>query len=178
MTLPLEYGYLNGLTSPKMLAEALKWYGTKEVPGPGNNPVILQWANVVGGWVKEFYKQDSTPWCALFVAYVAVKTGYPHKGNVLSAAEWLKWGIKVKFASLGDLLIFSRKGGNHVGFCVGETDTHYAVYGANQNDAVNIRWIAKSRCIGIRQTPWRVGKPGNVVPVFLENVGAISTDEA
>ena len=43
--LPPAYGWIDDLRPlPKMLEEARKLYGTFEVAGPADNPVILGWA--------------------------------------------------------------------------------------------------------------------------------------
>ncbi len=38
----------------------------------------------------------------------------------------------------------------HVGFAVGQDDTHFYVLGGNQSDAVTVARIAKSRFLGAR----------------------------
>lgn len=50
----------------------------------------------------------------------------------------------------GAVLIFERGSGGHVGFAVGQDDTHFYVLGGNQSDAVTIARIAKSRLLGAR----------------------------
>ena len=48
------------------------------------------------------------------------------------------------------MLIFERGSGGHVGFAVGQDDTHFYVLGSNQSDAVTIARIAKSRLLRTR----------------------------
>ena len=50
----------------------------------------------------------------------------------------------------GAVLIFERNSGGHVGFAVGQDDTHFYVLGGNQSDAVTITRVAKSRLLGAR----------------------------
>lgn len=47
--LPPAYGWIDDLQPlPRMVAEARKLYGTAEVQGSGDNPVILGWATRIG----------------------------------------------------------------------------------------------------------------------------------
>ena len=48
------------------------------------------------------------------------------------------------------VLVFERGSGGHVGFAIGQDDTHFFVLGGNQSDAVTIARIAKSRLLGAR----------------------------
>ena len=50
----------------------------------------------------------------------------------------------------GAVLIFERGSGGHVGFAIGQDDTHFFVLGGNQSDAVTIARVAKSRPLGAR----------------------------
>jgi len=52
MTLPQRYNWLYNESSPKMLVEAIRHYGTLELKGKGSNPNIKAWAKEVGvsGW--------------------------------------------------------------------------------------------------------------------------------
>jgi cell wall-associated NlpC family hydrolase len=79
---------------------------------------------------------------------------------------------------LGDLLVFSRKGGGHVGIYVGETGAFYHVFGANQGDQVNIRMIPKARCIAVRRPAWKIAQPDNVRVIKLTRGGVVSISEA
>ena len=77
----------------------------------------------------------------------------------------------------GDILVFSRGNGGHVGFYVGEDDTCYHVLGGNQSNMVNVTRILKSRCISIRRCSWKISQPLNVKVVKLSPNGIISTNE-
>lgn len=183
MTLPSKYRWLENEGAPKILVEALKTHGTKEVPGKADNPEILRWARVAG--LGTIYQHDETAWCGLAVAYWSVMAGYKPPANPLWALNWQTWGSSVlpKLASLGDVLVFKRKTSagwaGHVGLYVGETGTHYAVLGGNQSDQVNISLIAKDRLVAVRRSPWKVAQPSNVRPIRLSGAGTpITTNEA
>jgi cell wall-associated NlpC family hydrolase len=78
---------------------------------------------------------------------------------------------------LGDVLVFSRDGGGHVGIYVGEDAKTYRVLGGNQGDKVSIVPILKTRCVGIRRTNWKISQPKNVRKIFLSESGTLSTNE-
>jgi hypothetical protein len=50
----------------------------------------------------------------------------------------------------GPVLTFEGGSGAHVGFAVGQDDTHFYVLGGDQSDAVTIARIAKSRFLRAR----------------------------
>lgn len=174
--IPKQYAFLWEEPGPKLLVEALAWYGTQEKLGPKNTPVIMGWAKELGPDMAKVYTADSIPWCGLFMAYIAWRAGKDLPASPLWARAWASWGDKSPEASLGDVLVFSRIGGGHVGLYVGETLTYYHVLGGNQSDGVNIKLIAKSRCIAVRRQ-YRYGPPANVRKLFFEG-GKLSTSEA
>lgn len=174
--LPKEYQWLSKEPGPRILLEGLKTYGTIEKPGPGSNPSILAWARRVG--LEKVYRSDATAWCGLWMAYVALQAGWEPPLNPLWARNWLTWGEKQDRAALGDVLVFERGDGGHVGVYVGEDSRAYYVLGGNQSDQVMIKRIAKVRCIGIRRCPWRVNQPANVRPIRLSIGGSLSTNES
>jgi uncharacterized protein (TIGR02594 family) len=97
--------------------------------------------------------------------------------NPLWARNWAKFGNKALWAALGDVLVFSRDGGGHVGLYVGEDNLTYYVLGGNQEDQVCIARLAKNRCIAVRHPPWTT-EPKDVRPIRLVAAGVLSTNEA
>lgn len=176
MTLPKQYAWLADEPGPRLLTVALSLYGTAEKPGPGNNPSILAWAKEVG--LDKVYKQDSIAWCGLFMAYTALQAGWEPPLNPLGARNWQAFGVKAEEPMLGDVLVFSRKGGGHVGIYVGEDDTAFHVLGGNQSDMVNIKRVARSRLLQARRCKWKIAQPGNVRVVKLGASGSLSQNEA
>lgn len=175
MTLPAAYAWLEKEPAPRMLVEALKLYGTVETPGKGSNPTILAWAKEVG--LERIYTADSVPWCGLFMAVVAMRAGKRLPHAPLWALNWARWGEDGGQPELGDVLVFTRPGGGHVGLYVGEDDYTYHVLGGNQRDAVTIARVPKARLYACRAY-YAVGRPANVRPIVLTAGGEISTDEA
>jgi uncharacterized protein (TIGR02594 family) len=172
--LPEKYRWLEKEQGPKMLVEMLKIYGTVESPGAADNPTILSWAKELD--LKE-YNHDSIPWCGLCMAVAAKRAGKPVVKNPLWAANWLNSGNKVYEAMLGDVVVFKRPGGNHVGLYVGEDSTCYHIIGGNQGDRVSIMRILKSRMTGIRRPIYTVAQPVNVRKITLSSSGNISANE-
>lgn len=173
------YAWLDAVRgAPKTITEARALYGTLEAPGKADNPVIIGWAKEVG--LAKTFSADSIPWCGLFAAIVVKRAGWEPVKDPLWARNWAKFGREVlqKDAALGDVLVFVRDGGGHVGFYVGHDAGYFHVLGGNQSDAVTITRIAKTRCIAVRRPIWRVAQPEGVKARLLAATGAVSTNEA
>lgn len=177
LPLPQKFSWLNNEGAPRQLVEAIKHYGILEKPGAGSEQAILNWATEVG--VRGWYPNDAVPWCGLFVGVVMKRAGYAVRTDLLSALSWATWGegIPKGREALWDILVFTRTGGGHVGFYVGETSTLYLVFGGNQSDAVGFAWIAKSRIHAIRRPVYQIGEPPNVRKIWLTDAGEPSTNE-
>lgn len=177
--LPKPYQFLGALDPlPRMVAEALRLYGTREQPGPGDNPVILQWAKDLGDpSVARVYTADAVPWCGLFLAIVAKRAGKVPVKDPLWALNWGKFGQEAGQPMLGDVLTFVRPQGGHVALYVGESAATYHVLGGNQSDRVGFTEIAKSRLRAARRPVYAV-QPASVRPYVLGTAGAVSTNEA
>jgi uncharacterized protein (TIGR02594 family) len=177
MDLPKQYRFLNLIGSPRIFIEALKFFGLKETIGPGNNPVIVGWAKELG--LTSIYNKDETPWCGLFIA-VCMKRAHlqPPVGiHMLRALGFADWGKPADAPMFGDVLVFKRPGGGHVGLYIGEDQTHFHVLGGNQGDSVSIVRIEKARLIAARRTPWQGAQPANVRRIFLNSEGLATTNE-
>ena len=174
-TLPSAYARLASEPGPRMLTEALRLYGTVETPGAADNPIILAWAREVG--LERVYTADATPWCGLFLAVIAARAGKRLPAKPLWALSWARWGEDGGQPELGDVLVFIRPGGGHVGLYVGEDERAYHVLGGNQRDAVTIARIDKERLYACRAY-YAVGRPANVRPIVLQASGEMSANEA
>jgi uncharacterized protein (TIGR02594 family) len=175
-TLPKAYAWLADEPGPRILREALATYGTIETPGQGSNPSIMAWAKATG--LARYYRNDATAWCGLWMAYVAMQAGWRPPLNPLWARNWLDFGTPQKAAALGDVLVFARGKGGHVGMYVGEDKEAFHVLGGNQSDRVMIKRIARNRLLGIRRCPWRINQPETVRAVHLAAAGTLSFNEA
>lgn len=154
------------------LAIARSYLGVKEIPGPASNPTILGWAKALGGWVASWYRNDDTPWCALFVWHCLQRAGLPigTGAELVRAKAFLTYGLPLEEPALGCLLVFDRAGGGHVGFYTGETAKAFRVLGGNQANSVNETWIAKSRCLAYRWPSQTLPEPP--LRVWLSPTGA------
>lgn len=173
-----EWAYLK--TEPKQIVEAFEHFGCKEGLAENNNPTIIKWAREVGGKVADVYKQDSIPWCGLFAAVVIQRSRGAKEvvKDPLWALNWGTYGVKADKPSFGDVLVFIRKGGGHVGFYIAEDASAYHVLGGNTSDSVSITRILKTRLYIARRPVYKLGKPRSVRPVYTDASGEVSTNEA
>jgi len=143
---------------PLWLAYARKQIGTREKPGPANEPRIMAMAKRAVGWLGAAYSGDSVPWCGLFIADCMAAAGFkPPRAFVgLRAKAWASWGIDVTTSKpLGCVVVFSRDGGGHVGLLTGfYPDGRLRILGGNQGDAVNEKAFPLSRVVAYR---WPAG---------------------
>lgn len=176
MQFPDKYEWLSEIgTLPKIVQEALKLHGTVEVPGKKSNPKILAWAKEVD--LEDVYSDDDIPWCGLFMAVVVSRSGREPVDKPLWARNWAKFGVHADYASLGDILVFSRNGGGHVGIYICEDDDRYYVLGGNQSNAVTIAPIKKERCVAVVRPVYK-NRPASSRPFFRSIGGKVSTNEA
>lgn len=161
------------MSEPKWLTIATSHIGTREIPGPKHNAKIIGWLRRLKSWIKD----DETPWCGTFCAAVMQEAGLGYPAMFVRAKAWADYGANLRAAAVapGAILVFSRDGGGHVGFYVGEDDTAFHVLGGNQSNAVNVTRIAKRRCIAIR---WPRGEPVVGGPVRMTANGQLSRNEA
>lgn len=172
----MNYEWLKNEKAPKVLVEAVKMLGTKEVVGAKHNPVILGWAKELG--LEKVYNSDEIPWCGLAIAYACHKAKVGVIAKPLWALSWSNWGTEVTSPMLGDILTFTRNGGGHVGIYVGEDGLCYHVLGGNQGNAMSVTRIAKPRLYKARRTAWKIAQPSSVRKIYLDAKGEISTNEA
>lgn len=120
---------------PPWLKEALLHVGVKEVPGKEHAPEIQKWLRALKAW----WSDDETPWCGVFVAEVMRRTGHELPKHWYRALAWADWGKRIDRPRVGCVVVFSRKGGGHVGLVVGvDQNGRLLVLGGNQGNAVRI----------------------------------------
>jgi uncharacterized protein (TIGR02594 family) len=157
--------------------EALRLVGTKEKPGAGSNPALINWAKKC----NIDYKSDDIPWCGLFVAHCIAATlpEEPLPAAPLMARAWRKFGSPSDPVQ-GSVLVFWRgspkAATGHVGFYRGEDNDAYHVLGGNQSDSVNTCRIAKSRLLEARWPATAASLSGTVV--VAKGKGGLSHNEA
>lgn len=89
---------------PAIIAIAQSQIGHGELLGNNRGPHIKEYLN----------GKEGLPWCAGFVSYCARESGLDIK-YTLKAKDFLKLGKTVKYPQPGDIIVFSRNGGGHVG---------------------------------------------------------------
>jgi len=138
----------------RWIDEAKKHIGLREVVGTGNNPAIVQfWKDIKRGGIKD----DATPWCAAFVGAMLERVGI-RSSRFESAKSYLAWGVLLTAPVPGCIVVFTREGGGHVGFIVGQDlQGNLLVLGGNQGDSVNVKAFPLARVSGYR---W----PSELVP--------------
>lgn len=175
--LPPKYAWLAGVHAPpRLLTEAVALLGVAERAGPQHNPQIMGWAREVG--LEATYTADEIPWCGLFMAVVAQRAGWPVVASPLWARSWARWEAGSPEPGLGDVLVFERGSGGHVGLYVAHDEQAYHVIGGNQGDSVSIVRIARGRLLAARRPRWRIAQPAGVRPYRLTAAGTLSTNEA
>ena len=115
--------------------------GVKEITGASAHPQIVAYHATTT--LKA--TSDEVPWCSSFVNWVMAKAKYPITKSA-AAKSWATYGQSCALHP-GCLVVFTRKGGNHVGFCVGDTSTTVKVLGGNQSNEVNIASYRKENMI-------------------------------
>ena len=135
------------MMEPPWIANGRALIGISEVKGSKHNPEIVQmWKDIKRGGIKD----DETPWCAAFVGAMLERAGI-RSTRFESAKSYLDWGIPMSVPAYGCVAVFTREGGGHVGFVVGQTESgSLLILGGNQDDAVNIKAFKKDRVSGYR----------------------------
>ena len=183
-TLSRKFSFLETIgVLPKLVSTALQFLGIKEIPGKQSNPVILNMAKELG--IENIYTNDDTSWCGLFMSYILKLCEKPlpdlkgDKYNYLRAAWFLNYGSPVSEGDerLGDVAIFKRPGGNHVGLIIAESATTFFILGGNQSNAVTITEISKKRFQGARRF-YSIAMPASSKKYTLGASGKVSTNEA
>ena len=137
-----------------LLKIAVNQLGQKEIPGSHHNPEIVKYATEAGfTWVND----DETPWCSIFVNWVAKKAGL-QTSNKLNARSWLLVGLNVdNTPEPGDIVIFWRESPDswkgHVGIFFGFSANGKRVYclGGNQGNQVSVSAYSKDNVLGFRR---------------------------
>ncbi len=130
---------------PPWLAFARIQLGTREVPGSGNNPSVIDYYAEAA---HPEIKQDSVAWCAAFVGAMLKRAGIKPSGSLM-ARSYLDWGVPLEKPRLGCIVVFKRGAppSGHVAFYVGG---NVKVLGGNQGDAVTIATMRRDSVLGFR----------------------------
>lgn len=145
-------------TEPRWLALARAEIGVEEIKGAKHNQTIL-------GYGKDAkiadYSADEIPWCAWFAGAMLERSNIvgTHSATAISYEKWgdaEPKGVYRPGAIIVLDLIATKDWRRHVGFVVGESETHVLVRGGNQSDQVGDNWFPKSKVTAVR---WPVNTP-------------------
>jgi uncharacterized protein (TIGR02594 family) len=189
-------GPIDGLWGPKTAAAVSAWAFARGKPvAPSEALPWMDEAKAMMGRhelthnaeLRAFLKSDGAtlgdpaklPWCGDFVQ-TCIRLGLPDEpfpgdlgANPYWARNWMLLGKETPL-TYGAVVVFSRDGGGHVGFCVGGDASTVAVLGGNQSNTVSIARLSRSRLLGAR---WPSTFPAR--PIILPSpAGAMSHNEA
>lgn len=141
-------------SNPVIVTASIPWMryardevNQKEIKGILHNPRIFAYHATTT--LKA--SNDETAWCSSFVNWCLKQAGIKGTDSA-SAISWLKWGESSSAKSGAIIVIYNKKAinlnltvsGNHVGFLIQETATHFHVLGGNQGDQVKISRYPKT----------------------------------
>ena len=183
MKIPTRYGWIADIAdAPKMIVEGFKLgqLDTTEFPGPKSNPEILALAAEAG--LASIYHSDETAWCAVAQTVVCLRAGKEVPFTMydrMRAVSFLHFGTPVDpdQAMFGDVLIFKRPGGYHVGMYAAEDEVCFHTMGGNESNQYNIVREPKTRILAVRR-PHYNNQPASVKKIIVSPQGAISDNEA
>lgn len=149
------------MSKPSWLIEAEKYVGLREVAGPKSNATVVDfWKRIRLSGISN----DDVPWCAAYVGAVLENVGITSTRSGL-AKSYLNFGTKQTVPTLGSIVVFSRKGGGHVGFVVGkDKDGNLYVLGGNQSDSVSVKKFTTANVVGYRWPDIKV--PQTSLPIL------------
>lgn len=163
------------MNTPPWIVEAERHKGLTEIKGTEHAQEILQfWKDIKRGGIKT----DEVAWCAAFVGACLERVGIKST-RFESAGSYLTWGVPLDEPIYGCIVIFSRKGGGHVGFVVGQDERgRLMVLGGNQDNAVKVSPFGTDRTdTAVYRWPDGVSMHNEPLPVLASNA-ASSTNEA
>lgn len=146
--------------------------GVREVPGPGDDPRVVQYLESVpeDHLADPWRRNDETPWCAAFVTWCVTGYGdrddedvprWPAPPFAARARSWLRRGTPIEEPPEGAIVILARGSGpqpgpetidapGHVGFLADRYADELLLLGGNQGDRVSLRAYPISRLLGFR----------------------------
>jgi len=148
ITLPSSLTLLAPST-PAWLKTAYKELGVKEIPGPEENPRIVEYFKSIGA---KDYRDDLDDWASAFVEW-SLNQSQIHGPKDDDPFAWLVWGKSLETPIVGCIVVLSFSGLHHVGFYFSGDGDFIRVLGGNESDAVNIFRYPKTAVFGYRWPP-------------------------
>lgn len=136
---------------PIWMATALGEYGVAEIPGPKSNPKIAEYLRTTQ--IPAEGQNDETPWCAAFVGWCLVQSGFPSTGSA-AARSYLAYGKRITQPTMGAITVLWREspasGKGHVAFFVRRDGTNVWLLGGNQQNGVCVERYPAARILDFR----------------------------
>jgi uncharacterized protein (TIGR02594 family) len=145
------------MAGPAWLGKAHEEMGVEEVAGAESNPRIMEYFAAAPG--SEWVKDDGTPWCGGFMAWLMEPYG-ALPSEPLRARAWLGWGETLKEPVPGCVVVLKRgsdpKSG-HVALFQQWSKDKSSMYllGGNQGNRVSIARFKTADVLGYR---WPAGE--------------------
>jgi uncharacterized protein (TIGR02594 family) len=156
------------------IIEAERHIGLREIKGSKHNSTIVRWLTSLKAW----WHDDETAWCGTFVAHCIKTAGLKIPSAWYRARAWADWGQKLNNPVVGCIVVFSREGGGHVGFVVGQdAKGNLMVLGGNQGDSVKISAFSVDRVLAYRWPSDQMIPQSKPLPV-LKSDGTLSKNES
>lgn len=130
---------------PDYIEIAISQLGVHEVPGPGDNPKIVEYHSATSLGSKD----DEVAWCSAFVNWCLMKTGY-QRSHSAAARSWLAHGKPLGHFKPYCIVVFERGDSvwqGHVAFGISDLGQYIRVLGGNQSDGVTYANYPKSRVL-------------------------------
>lgn len=139
------------MANPEWVQAALAEQGQAERPGAAHNPRIVEYHATTTLRARD----DETPWCASFVGWCLQQAGLAGTRRA-AAASYSTWGQPLSQPVLGAVVTFTRPGGGHVGFYMGQRGGKWLILGGNQSNKVSVASYDPAKHTAIR---WPAGVP-------------------
>jgi len=142
--------------------------GTKEVPGPEANPVIVGMTDEIARrypdmkWYCDLpsWDSDETAWCGVAAAYCCAMSGIrpPFKQKPAPDTDRFGWAlawaddddfVPITQPLLGCICVLERSGGGHVTMYESTSGSNYMCRGGNQSNSVNLSAYPKSSVVAL-----------------------------
>lgn len=128
------------MTTLAWIEEARKYIGMKEIT-PNYHPNIKAWQKEL-----ECEWLGNVAWCGVFAAHCLKVADKPYPDKFWAAKSFETLPVALDKPAVGCIVVFTRQGGGHVGFVVGQdAKGNIMVLGGNQGDGVNIKPFAAER---------------------------------
>lgn len=140
---------------PFWMVEFEKELGVAEIPGPVENPRILEYFKYVKEKADHTKWCEADAWCAAAMNWNFVRLGMAGIDSAV-AYDFMKWGRPLKAPKRGCVVVLWRVDPDgwesHVGICNDVGETQIQLLAGNQGDKVCLKWypLARVRPGGLR----------------------------